>query len=126
MSKIERMYIHKHTYTHPHKDMPVHTHNYIIVFLLFLICKGALERNAFEVLAFPELPLIRELPASELLVPCIFCEREFPNTQGKNDAVLHHLLVEHQLVIGDVAQVCDFRRYIVHVSWNSYNNKKNK
>lgn len=65
-------------------------------------------------LAFPELPLIRELPASELLVPCIFCEREFPNTQGKNDAVLHHLLVEHQLVIGDVAQVCDLRRYLCY------------
>ena len=61
-------------------------------------------------LAFPEKPL-RELTASELLVPCIFCDREFPNTQGKNDAVLHHLLVEHQLVIGDVTQVCDIRRY---------------
>ncbi|EDO49813.1 predicted protein, partial [Nematostella vectensis] len=42
---------------------------------------------------------------------CMFCDREFENTRGKNDAVLHHLLVEHQLVIADVAQICDMRRY---------------
>ena len=65
-------------------------------------------------LTFPEKPL-RELTALEHLVPCIFCDQEFPNTQGKNDAVLHHLLVEHQLVIGDVAQVCDIRRYTAFV-----------
>ncbi|XP_074619362.1 zinc finger protein 277-like isoform X1 [Acropora palmata] len=72
---------------------------------------GNLGSHTLEVLTFPEKPL-RELTSSELLVPCIFCDREFPNTQGKNDAVLHHLLVEHQLVIGDVAQVCDIRRYL--------------
>ena len=54
---------------------------------------------------------MKEISTTELQVPCIFCDREFPNTEGKNDAVLHHLLVEHQLVIGDVAQVCDTRRY---------------
>ena len=71
---------------------------------------GGNQQHAFEVLAFPKLPA-KDLSLSELQVPCIFCDREFPNTQGKNDAVLYHLLVEHQLVIGDVAQVCDMRRY---------------
>ena len=65
-----------------------------------------------EVLAFPEQP-VKEFSNLDLQVPCIFCDREFPNTTGKNDAVLHHLLVEHQLVIGDVAQVCDLRRYVL-------------
>ncbi|XP_073253229.1 zinc finger protein 277-like [Porites lutea] len=68
------------------------------------------DHHNLKVLAFPESPS-REIPSSELKVPCIFCDREFPNTAGKNDAVLHHLLVEHQLVISDVAQVCDMRRY---------------
>ena len=63
-------------------------------------------------LAFPEQPS-QEFSELELQVPCIFCDREFPDTSGKNDAVLHHLLVEHQLVIGDVAQVCDMRRYVM-------------
>lgn len=67
------------------------------------------DHHTLEVLAFPESPS-REISSSELKVPCIFCDREFPNTAGKNDAVLHHLLVEHQLVISDVAQVCDMRR----------------
>jgi len=40
----------------------------------------------------------------------------FENTSGKNDAVLHHLLVEHQLVIADVDQVCDFKRYVITIS----------
>ena len=56
---------------------------------------------------------MKELSNLERQVPCIFCDREFPNTTGKNDAVLHHLLVEHQLVIGDVAQVCDLRRFVL-------------
>ena len=70
------------------------------------------DHHTLKVLAFPERPS-REITSSELKVPCIFCDREFPNTAGKNDAVLHHLLVQHQLVISDVAQVCDMRRCLV-------------
>lgn len=72
---------------------------------------GSQTQHSLEVLAFPEQPLKES--TLELQVPCIFCDREFPNTTGKNDAVLHHLLVEHQLVIGEVAQVCDMRRYVL-------------
>ena len=73
------------------------------------------DHHTLEVLAFPESPS-REISSSELKVPCIFCDREFPDTAGKNDAVLHHLLVEHQLVISDVAQVCDMRRCLVRLN----------
>ena len=73
------------------------------------------DHHTLEVLAFPESPS-REISSSELKVPCIFCDREFPNTAGKNDAVLHHLLIEHQLVISDVAQVCDMRRCLVFLN----------
>lgn len=69
-------------------------------------------QHGLEVLAFPEQP-VKELSNLELQVPCILCDKEFPNTTGKNDAVLHHLLVEHQLVLGDVAHVCDLRRYVL-------------
>ena len=67
-------------------------------------------QQGIKVLTFPEKSL-PEFPELDLKVPCIFCEKEFPNTSGKNDAVLHHMLIEHQLVIGDVGQVCDLRRY---------------
>lgn len=78
--------------------------------LIEFFVTGDQQQHGLEVLAFPEQPE-KEFSTSELLVPCILCDREFPDTKGKNDAVLHHLLVEHQLVIGDVAQVCDMRRY---------------
>lgn len=73
---------------------------------------GREAQHNLEVLAFPEQP-VKEPSTQELQVPCVFCDKEFPNTVGKNDAVLHHLLVEHQLVIGEVAQVCDMRRYVL-------------
>lgn len=73
---------------------------------------GSQAQDNLEVLTFPEQP-VKELSPLELQVPCIFCDKEFPNTTGKNDAVLHHLLVEHQLVIGEVAQVCDMRRCVL-------------
>ena len=79
--------------------------------MIISVVTGIQTHHGLEVLAFPEQP-VKELSNVELQVPCIFCDREFPNTTGKNDAVLHHLLVEHQLVIGDVAKVCDLRRYI--------------
>jgi len=81
--------------------------------LIEFFVTGDQQQHGLEVLAFPEQPE-KEFSTSELLVPCIFCDREFPDTKGKNDAVLHHLLVEHQLVIGDVAQVCDMRRYLCY------------
>lgn len=71
---------------------------------------GSQLQQGIKVLTFPEKSL-PEFPELDLKVPCIFCEKEFPNTSGKNDAVLHHMLIEHQLVIGDVGQVCDLRRY---------------
>lgn len=83
---------------------------YLLLIISFFT--GIQTQHGLEVLAFPEQP-VKELSNLELQVPCIFCDREFPNTTGKNDAVLHHLLVEHQLVIGDVAQVCDLRRYVL-------------
>ena len=83
---------------------------YSLIIISFVT--GVQTQHGFEVLAFPEQP-VKELSNLELEVPCIFCDREFPNTVGKNDAVLHHLLVEHQLVIGEVAQVCDLRRYVL-------------
>lgn len=57
-----------------------------------------------------EFPTASKPSASEQLVPCMFCDRTFENTTCKNDAVLHHLLIEHQLVIADVDQVCNFKR----------------
>ncbi|KAL9972759.1 hypothetical protein ACROYT_G019124 [Oculina patagonica] len=75
--------------------------------------RGSQAQDNLEVLTFPEQP-VKELSPLGLQVPCIFCDKEFPNTTGKNDAVLHHLLVEHQLVIGEVAQVCDMRRYLCY------------
>lgn len=75
--------------------------------------KGSHVQQGIKVLTFSEKPL-QDFSVLDLKVPCIFCEREFPNTSGKNDAVLHHMLIEHQLVIGDVGQVCDLRRYLCH------------
>jgi hypothetical protein len=48
--------------------------------------------------------------ALALKISCIFCDKMFENTEGKNDSLLHHMLIEHQLVISQVSQVCDFRR----------------
>lgn len=69
------------------------------------------SRSVLEGLAFPEEAPRRKF-ASDVddLVPCMFCDRTFVNTEGKNNALLHHLLVGHQLVITDVAQVCDMKR----------------
>ncbi|XP_027058235.1 zinc finger protein 277-like [Pocillopora damicornis] len=75
--------------------------------------RGSQLQQGIKVLTFPEKSL-PEFPELDLKVPCIFCEKEFPNTSGKNDAVLHHMLIEHQLVIGDVGQVCDLRRYLCY------------
>lgn len=91
------------------------SNNFSCLFCFYLIISfvtGSPTQDNLEVLVFPEQP-VKE-PSLELQVPCIFCDREFPNTTGKNDAVLHHLLVEHQLVIGEVAQVCDMRRYVLN------------
>ena len=64
-------------------------------------------------LSFPEeLPSKTSTDESSSEVPCVFCNRRFVNTEAKNDALLHHLLLEHQLVIADVSQVCDMKRWI--------------
>uniref|UniRef100_A0A6P8IY14 Zinc finger protein 277-like n=1 Tax=Actinia tenebrosa TaxID=6105 RepID=A0A6P8IY14_ACTTE len=47
-------------------------------------------------------------------ISCMFCDKLFANTEVKNDPLLHHMLNDHQLIISQVSQVCDFRRYCQH------------
>lgn len=89
-------------------DLKNNSFFYLILTSYYFV--GSQLQQGIKVLTFPEKSL-PEFPELDLKVPCIFCEKEFPNTSGKNDAVLHHMLIEHQLVIGDVGQVCDLRRY---------------
>lgn len=43
---------------------------------------------------------------------CLLCDKMFKDVGvAKSDALLHHLLVEHQFVIADVDLIADFKRY---------------
>ena len=77
--------------------------------------------SMLEPLSFPESSSggeheCTEMPGSDC-VPCMFCERMFKNTEGKNDTLLHHLLLDHQLVIADVAHIPDMKRFVSRLSF---------
>ena len=71
--------------------------------------------SALEPLSFPENFSDHErrgIRNSDCNAPCMFCDRMFKDTEGKNDELLHHLLLEHQLVIADVSKIPDLKRYV--------------
>ena len=63
-----------------------------------------------EPLSFPD---HNSKPNFSIPLFCLLCDKMFKNVgMEKNDALLHHLLVEHQFVIADVELIADFKSYI--------------
>ena len=64
-----------------------------------------------EPLCFPEQNF---KPNFSIPLFCLLCDKMFKDVGiEKSDALLHHLLVEHQLVIADVDVIADFKRYLL-------------
>ncbi|XP_028400631.1 zinc finger protein 277-like [Dendronephthya gigantea] len=68
------------------------------------------DQPVLEALCFPE-----NNSKANISIPllCLLCDKMFEDGGvKKSDALLHHLLVEHQFVIADVDLIADFKSYI--------------
>uniref|UniRef100_A0A8C2X3M9 Zinc finger protein 277 n=1 Tax=Cyclopterus lumpus TaxID=8103 RepID=A0A8C2X3M9_CYCLU len=76
------------------------------------------QDSILEPLCFPEPPLggpsapSAPSPPGDALLVCLLCPESAPLWQ--NDALLKHLLLEHQLVIADVKLVADLPKYMLY------------
>lgn len=66
-----------------------------------------------EALTFPEKKqVVEEVPSSVTSCECLFCPDVF-DLKLTNDHILAHFLLEHKLVIADVKEIVDLKRFNV-------------
>lgn len=63
-----------------------------------------------EPLTFPERRTSEDLPSSRC--ECLLCPETFDLESSGNDQILTHFLLAHKLVIADIKEIVDLKKYI--------------